>query len=88
MHDKVGEDFSGVISGVAGFGFFVELTDVFVEGMIALRDLKDDYYVYDDIHHQLKGQRTGKVFRLGDVVEVKLASVSLDDRRISFSLAN
>jgi ribonuclease R len=56
--------------------------------MIALRDLKDDYYVYDDIHHQLKGQRTGKVFRLGDVVEVKLASVSLDDRRISFSLAN
>jgi ribonuclease R len=88
MRDKVGEEFSGVISGVAGFGFFVELTDIFVEGMIALRDLKDDYYVYDDIHHQLKGQRTGKIFRLGDIVEVKLASVSLDDRRIGFSLAD
>ena len=88
MSDKIGEEFSGVISGVAGFGFFVELTDIFVEGMIALRDLKDDYYVYDKIHHQLKGQRTGKVFRLGDVVEVKLASVSLDDRRINFFLAD
>jgi len=88
MRDKVGEEFSGVISGVAGFGFFVELTDIFVEGMISLRDLKDDYYVYDDIHHQLKGQRTGKIFRLGDIVEVKLASVSLDDRRIGFSLAD
>jgi ribonuclease R len=86
MCDKVGEEFSGVISGVAGFGFFVELTDIFVEGMIALRDLKDDYYVYDDIHHQLKGQRTGKVFRLGDTVQVKIASVSLDDRRIAFIL--
>ncbi len=86
MRDKVGEDYSGVISGVAGFGFFVELTDIFVEGMIALRDLKDDYYVYDDIHHQLKGQRAGKVFRLGDVVQVKIASVSLDDRRIAFML--
>jgi len=86
MRDKVGEEFSGVISGVAGFGFFVELTDIFVEGMIALRDLKDDYYVYDDIHHQLKGQRTGKVFRLGDTVQVKIASVSLDDRRIAFIL--
>ena len=86
MRDKVGEEFSGVISGVAGFGFFVELTDIFVEGMIALRDLKDDYYVYDDIHHQLKGERTGKVFRLGDTVQVKIASVSLDDRRIAFIL--
>ena len=86
MRDKVGEEFSGVISGVAGFGFFVELTDIFVEGMIALRDLKDDYYVYDDIHHQLKGERTGKVFRLGDIIQVKIASVSLDDRRIAFIL--
>ncbi|MCS5591939.1 MAG: ribonuclease R [Gammaproteobacteria bacterium] len=88
MRDKVGEEFAGVISGVAGFGFFVELTDIFVEGMIALRDLKDDYYVYDDIHHQLKGQRAGKVFRLGDPVKVSIASVSLDDRRISFILAD
>ena len=82
IRDKVGEDFSGVISGIASFGFFVELTDVFVEGMISLRDLKCDYYVYDDTHNKLKGQRTGKVFRLGDAIKVKLASVSLDDRKI------
>ena len=87
MRDKVGEEYSGVISGVAGFGFFVELSDIFVEGMIALRDLKDDYYVYDDIHHQLKGQRAGRVFRLGDSIKVQIASVSLDERRISFVLS-
>ncbi len=88
MRDKVGEEFTGVISGVAGFGFFVELTDIFVEGMIALRDLKDDYYIYDDIHHQLKGQRAGRVFRLGDSLRISIASVSLDERRISFTLAD
>jgi len=87
MRDKVGEEYSGIISGVAGFGFFVELSDIFVEGMISLRDLKDDYYVYDDIHHQLKGQRAGRVFRLGDTVQVQIASVSLDERRIAFVLS-
>jgi ribonuclease R len=88
MRDKVGEEYSGVISGVANFGFFVELSDIFVEGMIAVRDLKDDYYVYDEIHHKLVGQASGKTFRLGDVVHIKVASVSLDDRKISFLLAD
>ncbi len=72
---------------MAGFGLFVELSEIFVEGMVSVRDLKDDYYVYDDIHHQLKGERGGKKFRLGDVIEVKVASVSLDDRKIDFILA-
>ena len=84
MSDKVGESFSGVISGVAGFGLFVELSDVFVEGLISVRDLKDDYYIFDDIHHQLKGERNGKNYRLGDKINVKIASVSLDDRKIDF----
>ena len=88
MRDKVGDEFSGVISGVAGFGFFVELSEIFVEGMVSVRDLKDDYYVYDETHHQLTGERSGKIFRLGDVVEVKVASVSLDDRKINFILAS
>jgi ribonuclease R len=88
MRDKVGEEYSGVISGVANFGFFVELSDIFVEGMIAVRDLRDDYYVYDEIHHKLIGQASGKTFRLGDVVHIKVASVSLDDRKISFLLAD
>ena len=88
MRDKVGQEFSGVISGVAGFGLFVELSEIFVEGMVSVRDLKDDYYVYDDIHHQLTGERSGKFFRLGDVIKVKVASVSLDDRKIDFILAS
>lgn len=84
MRDKVGETFNGVISGVAGFGIFIELTEVFVEGMISIRDLKDDYYNFDDIHHQLKGDRTGKVFRLGDTIKIQIASVNLDDRQMVF----
>ncbi len=84
MRDKVGETFNGVISGVAGFGIFIELTDVFVEGMIAMRDMKDDYYIFDDVHHQLKGERTGRSFQLGDTIKIQIASVSLDDRQMVF----
>ena len=84
MRDKVGESFNGVISGVAGFGLFVELTEIFVEGLISVRDLKEDYFNFDDIHHQLKGQRSGRVYRLGDLINVKVASVNLDDRKIEF----
>lgn len=84
MRDKVGENFNGIISGVAGFGLFVELSEVFVEGMISIRDLKDDYFIFDDVHHQLKGQNSGKIYRLGDMIKVKVASVSLDDRKIEF----
>ena len=84
MRDKVGESFNGVISGVAGFGLFVELTEVFVEGLISIRDLKEDYFNFDDIHHQLKGQRGGRIYRLGDLISVKVASVNLDDRKIEF----
>ncbi len=84
MRDKVGDTFNGVISGVAGFGIFIELTDVFVEGMIAMRDMKDDYYIFDDIHHQLKGERTGKVYQLGDTIKIQIASVNLDDRQMVF----
>ena len=84
MRDKVGDSFSGVISGVAGFGLFVELSDIFVEGLVRVRDLKEDYFNFDDIHHQLKGQRGGKIYRLGDTIKVKVASVNLDDRKIEF----
>ena len=84
MRDKVGESFHGVISGVAGFGLFVELSEVYVEGLVSIRDLKDDYFIFDDVHHQLKGQRGGKIYRLGDIIKIKVASVNLDDRKIDF----
>ena len=88
MSDKVGDNFNGVISGVAGFGLFVELSDVFVEGLISVRDLRDDYFIFDDVHHQLKGERNGKIYRLGDMIKVKIAAVNLDDRKIDFIPVN
>ncbi|SMN14570.1 3'-to-5' exoribonuclease RNase R [uncultured Candidatus Thioglobus sp.] len=84
MRDKVGETFNGVISGIAAFGIFIELTDVYVEGMISIRDMKDDYYNFDDIHHKLTGSRTGKTFQLGDTIKIQIASVNLDDRQMVF----
>ncbi len=60
MRDKVGESFHGVISGVAGFGLFVELSEVYVEGLVSIRDLKDDYFIFDDVHHQLKRSKRWK----------------------------
>lgn len=84
MRDKVGETFNGIISGVMGFGIFIELTDIYTEGMISIRDMKDDYYAFDDIHHKLKGERTGKTFQLGDTIKVQVASVNLDDRQMVF----
>ncbi|MDC9714203.1 MAG: ribonuclease R [Gammaproteobacteria bacterium] len=84
MRDKVGETFNGVISGIAAFGIFIELTDIYVEGMISIRDMKDDYYNFDDIHHKLTGSRTGKTFQLGDTIKIQIASVNLDDRQMVF----
>lgn len=84
MRDKVGETFDGIISGIAGFGIFIELSDIYTEGMISIRDMKDDYYAFDDIHHKLKGERTGKTFQLGDSIKVQVASVNLDDRQMVF----
>jgi ribonuclease R len=87
MMDKVGEEFSGVISGVTGFGFFVELAKVFAEGLVHISTLPNDYYKFDPTKHILQGGRAGRVFRLGDVVEVKVARVDLDQRQIDFVLA-
>ncbi|KAA0452055.1 MAG: ribonuclease R [Candidatus Thioglobus sp.] len=84
MRDKVGETFNGIISGIARFGIFIELTDIYTEGMISIRDLKDDFYSFDEIHYKLKGQRTGKTFQLGDKIKIQVASVSIDDRQMVF----
>ncbi|BAF61605.1 ribonuclease R [Candidatus Vesicomyidisocius calyptogenae] len=85
MLNKVGNRFNGVISGIASFGIFIELTDIFVEGMIALCDMKDDYYIFDNINHQLKGEPTGKVYQLGNTIKIQVTSVNLDNRQIIFS---
>lgn len=84
MQDRVGEVFDGTISGVAGFGVFVALDAVYVEGMVHISELGADYYQYDPGKHQLLGERTAKRFRLGDRMKVKLVRVDLDSSRLDF----
>lgn len=86
MLDKVGEEFTGFISGVQSFGFFVELQDVFVEGLVHITSLKDDYYEYEEAHHRLIGQRRRREFQIGDEVKVVLKKVDTDRRQIDFEL--
>jgi len=86
MMDKIGEDFDGVISAVTGFGFFVELQSIYVEGLVHIASLHNDYFNYDSGRHQLYGERSGVRYRLGDVVRVKVVRVNLDDKKIDFEL--
>lgn len=87
MQERVGETFSGIITAVTGFGIFVELSDIFIEGLVHVTALPGDYYHFDAIHHLLKGERSGRTFRLGDTVEVIITRVDMDDRKIDFDLA-
>jgi len=86
MKDRVGEAFPGVITAVTGFGLFVELTDIYVEGLVHVTAMPGDYYHFDPLHHRLSGERSGRSFRLGDSVEVRVMRVDLDERKIDFEL--
>jgi ribonuclease R len=87
MQDKLGEEFEGIISAVTSFGLFVELNEVYVEGLIHVTSLANDYYHFDPVGHRLTGERSGRVYRLGDSIRVLVARVDLDERRIDFELA-
>ncbi|MGB0467191.1 MAG: ribonuclease R [Pontibacterium sp.] len=86
MQDQVGEEFEGIISAVTGFGVFVELENVYVEGLIHISALPGDYYNFDAAKQRLIGERTRKKFGLGDRLTVQVARVDLDDRKIDFEL--
>ena len=86
MRDRIGESFSGVISAVTGFGVFVTLDEMFVEGLVHISDLGTDYFHLDAVRHELKGDRTGRVFRLAGRVQVNVVRVDLDMARIDFAL--
>ena len=88
MRDRVGEQFTGTISGVAAFGVFVALDQVYVEGMVHVSELGNDYFQYDAARHQMVGERTRKRFRLGDRIEVKLVRADLETTRLDFVLAD
>ncbi|USX24933.1 ribonuclease R [Oxalobacteraceae bacterium OTU3CINTB1] len=87
MQDKLGEEFTGIITGVTSFGIFVQLDQLFVEGMVHITDLGTDYFQYDDARHELRGDRTGKRFQLTDKVDVQVVRVDLESRKIDLRLA-
>ena len=86
MLDKLGQTFDGIITAVTGFGLFIELSGVYVEGLVHVTALKNDYYQFDPIGHRLRGERSGKVYRLGDSLRVRVTRVDLDERKIDFEL--
>ncbi|QTF07227.1 ribonuclease R [Brenneria izadpanahii] len=88
MQDHVGEVFTGIISSVTGFGFFVRLNDLFIDGLVHVSTLDNDYYRYDNIGQRLIGESRGQVYRLGDEVEIRVEAVHMDERNIDFALVS
>ncbi len=86
MADKVGEEFTGWVVGVTAFGLFVELVEQFVEGLVHVSSMADDYYRYVERHHLWQGESTGKIYRLGDRVQVQLVRVDLEHRQLDLAL--
>jgi len=88
MQDKVGQVFEGTVAGVTGFGLFVELDNIYIEGLLHVTELGNDYFVYDKSKHAMIGERTHLSYRLGDRLKVKVARVDLESTKIDFSLNN
>jgi ribonuclease R len=88
MQDKLGESFTGTVAGVTTFGIFVQLDELYVEGLVHVTALGQDYFQYDEARHQLRGERTGKTFGLTDRVVVQVAKVDLEARKIDLVLAD
>ncbi len=86
MQDQVGNVFNGVISSVTGFGFFVRLSDLFIDGLVHVSTLDNDYYRFDAVGQRLIGESGGRTYRLGDAVEVRVDAVHMDERKIDFAL--
>lgn len=86
MQDKIGQSFQGTISAVTSFGLFVMIKDVYVEGLVHVTSLRNDYYQFDAIRHRLIGERSNQVYHLGDPIKVLVAKVDPDARKIDFEL--
>src|SRR5207302_1669791 len=86
MQDRVGEDFDGLIISVTKFGFFVELTDLFVEGLVPLNTLIDDHYTFHENTREIIGQRSRRIFRLGQKIRVLVDRIDLVEKKIQFAL--
>jgi ribonuclease R len=88
MADKLGEQFTGYVTGVQAFGLFTELEEIYVQGLVHVSSMTDDYYRFDEKGHILRGENTGNVYRLGDRVKVQVARVDLERRQIDLALVD
>ncbi|HEY1434535.1 MAG TPA: ribonuclease R, partial [Thermoanaerobaculia bacterium] len=88
MRDKVGREFDAYATGVASFGVFVTLKDFFVEGLVPMTALGNDFFVYEDKQHRLRGRSSGKIYRLGDSLRVRLVAIDEVRRRLDFRLGD
>lgn len=86
IKQHVGEVFDGIISGVTRFGMFVELVDYYIDGLVHIASIDKDYYIFDQVHHRLTGERSGVVYTLGMPVKVQVAKVNTDELKIDFNL--
>jgi ribonuclease R len=86
MQDKIGESFDGTVSGVTGFGLFVALDGVYIEGLLHVTELGNDYFHFDNVRHVMSGERSGKAYRLGDRLRVKVVRVDMESSKIDFVL--
>jgi len=87
MESQIGKVFSGVISGVTDFGIFVEIPQFVVEGLVSMKSLADDYYLFEAEKYRLRGERTGRIFQLGDPVRVRVERVLKQSRKLDFVLS-
>jgi len=85
MQDHIGEEYTGMISSIMNFGMFVQLSNM-IEGLVHINDMKDDFYNYDEVSETLIGKRTGKIYKLGDEVDVKVIAASTEERTIDFEI--
>jgi ribonuclease R len=86
MRNHIGEIYYGTISNVSSFGFFVQLDNIYIDGLVHISTLNNDYYNFDSIGHRLIGKRAGRVYRLGDRLEVIVTAVNIDERKIDFNI--
>ncbi len=88
MQDHIGQEFDGIISAVTGFGFFVRLNDLFIDGLVHISTLDNDYYRFDVAGQRLLGENSGMIYRIGDAVKIRVEAVSLEQRQVDFALVS
>ena len=86
MQDKIGLEYDGTVSGITEWGMYVELDDTHIEGMVALREMRSDFFEFDEKRYRLVGRRTRRMYRLGDRVRIKVSAANLEQRLLDFEL--